>query len=204
MSRLNRYTKMIISSFEVMREGMDYDDYNTFRDTLAPASGFQNMQYRLIEIYCTNIENLVTQEGKDSLPENANIEQYFDQIYWKEAGINSKTGDKTLTLREFENRYEHRYIALAKKVKGKTIENIISEFENPSSTLKAVFKEFDSLYNVDWPLIHLNTAKQYLDNKEATGGSEWKKYLDPKSQRRIFFPALLTENELTNWGINLN
>ena len=208
MSRLNRYTKMLISSFEVMRDGMDYNDYNTFRDTLAPASGFQSMQYRLVEIYCTNIQNLISDDDKISLSENPTIEGYFEKIYWKKAGVNTITGLKTVTLREFENRYEHRYIALAKKVQGKTIENIISEFENPSETLTAVFKEFDTLYNVDWPMIHLNTAKQYLDkkdeNKEATGGSEWKKYLDPKSQQRIFFPALHSEIELINWGINLN
>ena len=208
MSRLNRYTRMLISSFEVMRDGMDYNDYNTFRDTLTPASGFQSMQFRLVEIYCTNIENLISSEDKITLHENRTIEAYFEKIYWKNAGMNKNTGMKTLPLREFENRYEHRYIALAKKVQGKTIEDIISEFKNPSAELTTVCKEFDTLYNVDWPMVHLNTAKQYLDkkdeNKEATGGSEWKKYLNPKSQQRIFFRALLSDNELTNWGINLN
>src|SRR5690606_28120420 len=55
ISRMNRYTKMLITSFDVMREGMDYEDYNTFRATLAPASGFQSAQFRLVEIYCTRI-----------------------------------------------------------------------------------------------------------------------------------------------------
>ena len=208
MNRLNRYTKMLISSFEVMRDGMDYNDYNTFRDTLTPASGFQSMQYRLVEIYCTNIQNLIDEDDKITLPEVPTIEGYFEKVYWKKAGKNTKTGEKTLTLREFENRYEHRYIALAKKVQGKTIEDIIANFENPSSALTAVFKEFDKLYNIDWPMVHLNTAKQYLDKKNesklATGGSEWKKYLDPKSQQRIFFPSLLSENDLYNWGVKSN
>jgi tryptophan 2,3-dioxygenase len=208
MNRINRYAKMLISSFEILCDGIDYNDYNTFRDTLTPASGFQSMQYRLVEIYCTNIQNLISDEDKITLPENPTIEDYFENIYWKKAGINTITGKKTLTLCEFENRYEHRYIALANKVKGKTVENIISEFTNPSTALTAVFKEFDTLYNVDWPMVHLNTTKQYLDNKgennEVTGESELKKYLDPKLQRRIFFPSLFTEKELKNWGINLN
>lgn len=66
MSRLNRYTTMLINSFDVMKDGMDYDDYNTFRTTLAPASGFQSAQFRLIEIYCTRIKNLINQEGKNA------------------------------------------------------------------------------------------------------------------------------------------
>lgn len=205
ISRLNRYVMMLISSFDVMREGMNYDDYNTFRDALTPASGFQSMQFRLVEIYCTNIQNLVTKDSLSKMNQDATIEEYFDKIYWKAAGTNRKTGEKTLTLREFEERYEHRYIALAKKVKGKTIENIIQNFENPSTELISIFKEFDTLYNVTWPLVHLNAASHYLDskgeNKAATGGSEWKKYLHPKYQKRIFFPSLLSEFEFENWGI---
>src|SRR5690606_9991337 len=49
ISRLNRYTRMMINSFDVMSGGMDYDDYNVFRTTLAPASGFQSAQFRLVE-----------------------------------------------------------------------------------------------------------------------------------------------------------
>ncbi|MFN7099300.1 MAG: tryptophan 2,3-dioxygenase, partial [Flavobacterium sp.] len=36
---------------------------------------------------------------------------------------------------------------------------------------------------------------------EATGGSDWKKYMHPKYQRRIFFPELWTDDELANWGV---
>lgn len=40
INRLNRYTTMLITSFDIMKDGMNYDDYNTFRTTLTPASGF--------------------------------------------------------------------------------------------------------------------------------------------------------------------
>jgi len=206
ISRLNRYTAMLITSFDVMREGMDYDDYNTFRATLAPASGFQSAQFRLIEIYCTRIENLINQEGKKRLSANPTVEEYFEHIYWKDAGINRKTGEKTLTLRQFEEKYLDRFITLAKKVKGNTIEEIAAKISNPSEALKNILREFDRLYNVEWPMVHLNTAKHYLDkkgeNQAATGGSEWKKYLHPQFQQRKFFPSLWTENELQQWGAN--
>ncbi|MGO3261728.1 MAG: tryptophan 2,3-dioxygenase family protein, partial [Mesonia sp.] len=45
IQRITRYTEMLMTSFDVMRNGMDYDDYNTFRATLAPASGFQSAQF---------------------------------------------------------------------------------------------------------------------------------------------------------------
>ncbi|MEO9258545.1 MAG: tryptophan 2,3-dioxygenase family protein [Crocinitomicaceae bacterium] len=204
ISRLNRYTRMMINSFDVMSGGMDYDDYNTFRSTLAPASGFQSAQFRLVELYCTRIENLINEEGKKRIPEQPSIEQYFEHIYWKDAGLNRKTGKKTLTLRQFEEKYLDRFISLAKKVKGKTLEEIFLKLENPSEDLKLILREFDRLYNVEWPMVHLNTAKSYLDkkgeNQAATGGSEWKKYLDPKFQQRKFFPTLWTETEINHWG----
>lgn len=79
INRLNRYTSMLITSFAVMSEGMDYDDYNTFRSTLTPASGFQSAQFRYIELYCTQVKNLVNQKGIERLKttENPTIEDYF-------------------------------------------------------------------------------------------------------------------------------
>lgn len=204
ISRLNRYTRMMINSFDVMSGGMDYDDYNVFRATLAPASGFQSAQFRLVELYCTRIGNLVNEEGKKRLPATPTIEEYFEHIYWKDAGLNRKTGEKTLTLRQFEEKYLARFISLAKKVNGKTVEEIALKIHDPSEDLKLILKEFDRLYNVEWPLVHLNTAKHYLDkkgeNQAATGGSEWKKYLHPQFQQRKFFPTLWSETEVNQWG----
>lgn len=204
INRLNRYTTMLISSFDIMKYGMDYDDYNTFRATLTPASGFQSAQFRFIELYCTSLENLVNREGKKRLPNNATVEEYFEHLYWKDAGLNRKTGEKTLTLSAFEERYLESLIVHAKKMQGRTIEDRIKQIENPSEQLKEKLKEFDNLYNVEWPLVHLKTAEHYLnskgENKAATGGSEWKKYLHPKYQQRKFFPSLWSETEKNEWG----
>lgn len=204
LERLNRYTQMLITSFDVMKYGMNYDDYNTFRSTLTPASGFQSAQFRYLEIYCTPIENLVNEEGKKRLPENPSTEELFEYIYWKDAGTNRQTGKKSLTLRQFEEKYLDNFIALSRKVKGKTLAEKAKQFSNPSEELIQKLKAFDSFYNVKWPLVHLGTAQHYLDskgeNKAATGGSEWKKYLHPKFQQRKFFPELWNEEDLSKWG----
>lgn len=205
LNRLNRYTAMLITSFDVMRSGMNYDDYNTFRSTLTPASGFQSAQFRYIEIYCTRLENLINEEGKKRIGENPETEEYFEHIYWKDAGLNRATGKKSLTLKQFEEKYLDSFVSLAKKVSGRTLEEKAKQFSNPSEEFIQKLKEFDRMYNVEWPLVHLQTAQHYLDSKgetkAATGGSEWKKYLHPQFQQRKFFPHLWTENEQQSWGV---
>ncbi len=204
LGRLCRYTSMLISSFDIMRSGMSYEDYNTFRYTLTPASGFQSAQFRLIELYCTRPENLLSEEGARQIRPDTDIRDYFDHLYWKEAGLDRSTGKKSLTLRQFEHKYLDRLISLAKKMRGNTLEEKINSMDQLSDPLKEKLREFDHLYNVAWPLVHLQTAAHYLDrqgeNKAATGGSAWKKYLHPEFQRRMFFPGLWSPEELQNWG----
>ena len=204
INRLNRYTSMLITSFDVMKYGMNYDDYNTFRATLTPASGFQSVQFRHIETMCTPLKNLVNMMGQKRLSSNPSTEEYFEHVYWKDAGYNRKTGEKTLTLRQFEEKYQDKLVELAEKVKGKTLAEKVAAMQKPSDELIEKFKTFDRLYNIDWPIVHLETAQHYLDqkgeSKEATGGSEWKKYLHPKYEQRRFFPEIWSEEEKEKWG----
>lgn len=204
LDRLKRYTRMLITSFDIMKDGMSYEDYNIFRATLTPASGFQSAQFRILELYSTRLENLINTEGRERLPQNPTPDDYFKHIYWKDAGLNRKTGKMTLTLKLFIEKYEDEFKNLAVKLKGKTLEERVAQMENPSKELKEKLQQFDHFYNVAWPLVHLDTANHYLnsrgENKTATGGSEWKKYLHPKFQQRKFFPELWTEEEIANWG----
>lgn len=204
LDRLKRYTRMLITSFDIMKEGMSYEDYNIFRSTLTPASGFQSAQFRILELYSTRLENLINYAGIQRLPPNPTADDYFNHIYWKDAGLNRQTGKMTLTLRLFIEKYESEFKALAENLRGKTLEERIAQMENPSEELKEKLKQFDHFYNVAWPLVHLDTAQHFLDskgeNKTATGGSEWKKYLHPKYQQRKFFPKLWSEEEIGNWG----
>lgn len=204
IGRLSRYTDMLITSFSVMSEGMSYEDYNTFRMTLAPASGFQSAQFRFLEIYCTPLHNLVNEEGKKRLPANPSIEEYFEHIYWRDAGYNRKTGKSKLTLSLFEEKYLADFIALAKQLEGATLAEQLQAKVSSSEELIQKLRDFDYAYNVKWPLTHLNTARTYLDkkgeNKDATGGSEWKKYLHPKHQQRSFFTWVWKDEEMLNWN----
>ena len=207
IERVNRYASVLTQSFGVMREGMDYDQYNDFRLSLAPASGLQSNQFRVVEIMCTDLHNLVNARVKGKLPVDANLDQLFDELYWKDAGLDRKTGKKTQTLKQFEDKYIDELKGLAMRMKTQNVLCRFLEFsENEVGYLefKNALREFDHTYNVVWPLSHLKTAEHYLnfkgEMKPATGGSDWQKYLHPSFQRRIFFPQLWSEEELKNWG----
>lgn len=207
IDRINRYAGILTESFSVMREGMDYDQYNQFRLTLAPASGFQSAQFRFIELYCTDVHLLVNSRVKSQVNANTDMNYLFDNLYWKDAGLDHKTGKKTATLSQFEDRYIDSLKATAQKYKGRNIYNRflkLNASDEKAIVLKQALRNFDVTYNIVWPLAHLKTAEYYLnskgENKAATGGSEWQKYLHPSYQRRIFFPELWTKEEIENWG----
>ncbi len=201
VNRLIKYTEALINSFDIMKYGMDYDDYNLFRSSLTPASGFQSAQFRIIELYCTRIENLLSDKTKS--PSGESMEELFDQLYWKQAGLKKGSQEKSQTLLLFEEKYQDELISLAEKVQGMTLEEKLIRLSNPSEELIRALQHFDFLYNFKWPNVHLETAEHYLnsrgENQAATGGSEWKKYLNPRTQQRRFFPSLWLEQSIEDW-----
>ena len=44
--RITRYFDMLTTSFDIMGDGMEVEQYMKFRNTLTPASGFQSAQYQ--------------------------------------------------------------------------------------------------------------------------------------------------------------
>lgn len=207
LGRINRYIQMLANSFDVMRLGMNPEQYNQFRFTLTPASGFQCASFRYSEIYATDIENLVDTRIKYKLPKIYDMAFLFENIYWQAAGKDHKTGKKSLTLRHFEEKYLATFIEMGNTYKNKNIwqkyKTLPNSEKNNPLLIKAM-RDLDIEFNIKWPMVHLNAAREYLLSKdkvtEATGGSDWQKYLHPKYQRRVFFPDLWTKEELENWA----
>lgn len=102
LMRISRYFDMLCSSFSVMQDGMDVEQYLKFRNTLAPASGFQSAQYRKIEFASTELINLIDARYRDSIDRNSSFKNAFDHLYWQAAGKNYTTGQKTTLLNLFE------------------------------------------------------------------------------------------------------
>lgn len=207
VTRINRYFEALIKSFEIMILGMDRDQFMKFRMSLLPASGFQSAQYRFIEMFSTDFINLVHKDKRASFSVDSPIEAMYEHIYWKEGATELATGKKTLTLVQFEERYQDEFIALGNKCRTENLWRVYKRLskedqENPS-VINAM-KQNDINVNINWPLAHYKSAVQYLNKDSAdiaaTGGTNWQKYLPPRFQKRIFYPALWSEHEVSEWG----
>ncbi|MFV8225221.1 tryptophan 2,3-dioxygenase family protein [Christiangramia aquimixticola] len=207
LNRMNRYFRILIDSFDVMIKGMEREQFLKFRMALLPASGFQSAQFRMIELYSTPLENLVSAETRANFSNNNSAEELFENIYWKKGGIDLKTGEKTLTLKQFEERYTPRFLRIANGVYGKTIyQRYLSMHEEDRSNedLIQAMRNFDVNVNINWLLMHMGAAYRYLskdkETVKATGGTNWKKFLPPSFQKISFFPEIWSEEELNDWG----
>jgi tryptophan 2,3-dioxygenase len=207
LRRISRYFNMLTTSFDIMGDGMEVEQYMKFRNTLTPASGFQSAQYRLIEFASTDLINLIDYRFRATIDRNTPYSHAFEHLYWQAAGKDYQTGEKSYLILEFERKYKDEFLRYMEQYNTNNIWQKFkqlpdSEQRNPS--LIDAMRHYDHTVNVTWVMGHLNAAQKYIESGqgsgEATGGSEWKKYLHPKYQRRIFFPELWNEEELKNWG----
>jgi tryptophan 2,3-dioxygenase len=210
LMRISRYFDMLTTSFDIMGDGMEVEQYMKFRNTLTPASGFQSAQYRLIEFSSTDLINLIDHRYRETIDRNTPYEFAFEHLYWQAAGKDYHTGKKSFLLDEFEKKYKGAFLRHMEEYnkiniwqKFKQLPD--SDQRNPE-LIKAM-RHYDHTVNITWVMGHLNAARKYIDSGqgtgEATGGSDWKKYMHPKYQRRIFFPDLWTADELANWGVEV-
>ena len=207
LERISRYFDMLCSSFKIMKDGMELEQYMKFRKTLAPASGFQSAQYRKIEFACTELINLIDFRFRKTINRNTPFKHAFEHLYWQEEGKNHKTGEKSIMIKLFEEKYMEDFIDFMKKYNNKNIWSLFDNLpdkEKNNIDLVNSMRHLDHTVNIKWVMQHFNTASKYLDGankvEKATGGSDWKKYMHPKYQRRTFFPKLWSVTELDNWG----
>ncbi len=209
LDRISRYFDMLSSSFEIMGDGMEIEQYMKFRDTLTPASGFQSAQYRKIEFASTELINLIDIRFRATIDRNTPFKHAFDHLYWQAAGKNYETGEKNTLLTLFEEKYMEEFIIFMKTY---NTQNLWTKFKSlpkedqADLQLRNAMRHYDHTVNVLWVMAHYNAAGKYLNSgkkaAEATGGSDWQKYMHPRYQKRIFFPDLWTEEEMKNWGID--
>ena len=205
--RISRYFDMLTTSFDIMGDGMEVEQYLKFRNTLTPASGFQSAQYRLIEFASTDLINLIDYRFRATIDRNTPYDHAFEHLYWQAAGKDHGTGKKSFLILEFERKYKSLFL---REMEHFNTINLWQKFkqlpekDQKNPELVNAMRHYDHTVNITWVIGHLNAAKKYIDsnqgNGEATGGSDWKKYMHPKFQRRIFFPELWSEEELKNWG----
>lgn len=210
LNRISRYFDMLSSSFSIMQEGMEVEQYLKFRNTLTPASGFQSAQYRLIEFASTDTINLIDYRFRATIDRNTPFEHAYEHLYWHAAVKDHTTGKKSTLIRLFEEKYKAEFL---RKMEEYNTTNLYAKFKSlpvevkTDKTLIQAMRHYDYTVNVSWVMAHYNAAAKYLQPQgevvEATGGSDWRKYMHPRYQRRIFFPDLWSVQELEDWGKNV-
>ncbi|RZL36688.1 MAG: tryptophan 2,3-dioxygenase [Pedobacter sp.] len=206
VKRINAYFNALTTSFEVMVDGMEKEQFLKFRMSLLPASGFQSGQYRMIEICATDFIRLVDKSKREELS-TATIEEQFEHIYWKFGATELSSGKQTLTLKQFIKKYAAQFLQLAK---DRSLTNFSALYHQLSangadvSALAEELRKLDLYVNVKWPLSHYKSAVRYLEKDPidvaATGGTNWQKYLPPRFQKRIFYPFLWSDDQIGEWG----
>ncbi len=209
--RINRYFKQLIESFDIMVDGMDRDEFLRFRMSLLPASGFQSVQYRMIEIASTDLQQLVHTSKRELTADVSDVKLLCSVLYWRSGATELASGKKTLTLRQFEEKYAEELVRFAEQNQSINLRRLYFKLppaDQQDAELIALMREHDLNANVRWALSHYRSAVRYLDAKPkeiaATGGTNWQKYLPPRFQRIVFFPELWAADELEDWGKILN
>lgn len=211
LMRISRYFDMLTTSFNIMGDGMEVEQYMKFRNTLTPASGFQSAQYRLIEFGSTDLINLIDYRYRDTIDKNTPFEHALEYLYWQAAGKDYTTGKKSYLILEFEKKYKKLFLNYMEEYNTinlwQKFKELPKEDQQHEDLVKAM-RHYDYTVNITWVMGHYNAARKYIDSGkgkgEATGGSDWKKYMHPKYQRRIFFPELWTDAEQDSWGEERN
>ena len=207
--RVNKYFEALTKSFDIMIRGMEKEQFLKYRMALLPASGFQSAQYRKIEIHSTSFQNLVARDARHKFngDDEPAIDKMFPYIYWKQGATELATGKKTLTLKQFEEKYTEELIDLAQDCRTNSVwakYQSLSQKDQEDPEVKKELRQLDINVNVNWPLVHYKSAARYLqadsDDIAATGGTNWQKYLPPRFQKRIFYPSLWSDEEIENWG----
>ena len=204
LERINMYFDHLISSFAMMWKGMEREQFLKFRMSLLPSSGFQSAQYREIELMAADAFNLVALKNRHEHDYHSPADDLFEHLYWQQGAIELATGEKTLTLKNFEIKYGKKLKEIIEQYRRKNLWQKYIDCTDKSDELIEAMKQFDLKANVFWPLAHYKSAVRYLQKDPvdiaATGGTNWQKYLPPRFQKVIFYPELWTEQEKDEWG----
>jgi tryptophan 2,3-dioxygenase len=115
LMRISRYFDMLTTSFSIMEDGMEVDQYMKFRNTLTPASGFP--QYRLIEFSSTDLINLLT-IGSETPSIETLLTNMLLNIYIGKRQVKTMQRVKSYLLEEFERKYKKMFLDHMKEYKS--------------------------------------------------------------------------------------
>jgi tryptophan 2,3-dioxygenase len=171
LKRIVEIEKLLVNQIHIL-ETMTPISFLVFRDQLNPASGFQSMQFREIEISSGLKDSSIVREfSSDEFAhgrlkarmEKPSLSECFYRVLQRR-GLN---GEKTKAVLEVLTHFEERY----------------EEFQLTEALL-----EHDEYFSL-WRYHHIKMVERMVGAKRGTGGSEGIGYLKTTLDKK-FFPEL--------------
>jgi len=189
-SRVARIHTQMIGAWDVLTT-MTPADYLKFRDTLGRSSGFQSVQFRLLEYKIGNKvpELAKVHQGKPDNYQRLQAALKAPSLYDVVIGLLARRGfaiDEALLSRDFDQPYVENDSVRA------AWHTVYSDTENHWELYELAEKLMDFEHNFQmWRYHHLKTVERIIGNKMGTGGSSGLPYLAQGVLANLF-PELMT------------
>jgi tryptophan 2,3-dioxygenase len=175
LQRVHTIERLLIEQIEVL-ETMSPQDFLEFRTNLAPASGFQSVQFREIEFLCglkqKSFIRMAPEEERQRLERRLDQPALWDAFRYllEKNGLPMPDGDA-----------EARQASLVKIARDR------DEFAD-LWYLSEDLLEMDELFSL-WRQRHILMVERQIGTKQGTGGSSGAEYLRNTLDKK-FFPEL--------------
>jgi tryptophan 2,3-dioxygenase len=188
LSRVVEIEKVLVSQIHIL-ETMTPINFLGFRDELKPASGFQSMQFREIEISSGLKDERVLNNFRDDEFAHSRLRARFESPSLADAfyallrrrGLDAPEDDARLDTDERRKRYGKRTRAVLEIITH--FEERYEEFQLSESLI-----EHDEYFTL-WRSHHVKMVERMVGTKRGTGGSEGVGYLRTTLDSK-FFPEL--------------
>ncbi|MEO6990830.1 MAG: tryptophan 2,3-dioxygenase family protein [Candidatus Baltobacteraceae bacterium] len=171
--RIHAIQRLLVSQFDVL-ETMTPVEFNSFRDRLNPASGFQSAQFREIETLCGVGKSAYLHYFEPTAAERARLERRLGQPTFYDAlkGTLARRGFAVSTAQELVASF-------------KAIYEGAEERDYDLYLLLEDFIEFDERLLL-WRNRHVLMVERMIGMKKGTGGSLGVSYLQKTLVNRLF------------------
>jgi tryptophan 2,3-dioxygenase len=188
LSRINRVQAQLMTVWDVLSTMTPFD-YSAFRNALGRASGFQSVQYRLIEFVLGNKHADMLQVHQRDPQQHAALKRALvaPSLYDEVLRLLSRRGygiPPELLSRDFSDAYTPH-----KQVTGAWL-NVYHNAEKDWDLYELAERliELDHRFQL-WRFQHMKTVERIIGYKPGTGGTGGVSYLE-KALKLRFFPEL--------------
>jgi len=181
MRRILTIMKTLVSQVDIL-ETMTPLEFNSFRKFLGQSSGFQSLQFRMIEILCGLRFPLMLEAHKDEPDHISELQHYMNQptIWESFCEYLSQKGYQVTAERENEKGLIFNTTEENQKVLIEVMKN-----DPEVALLSELLVDFDEGLQ-EWRYRHVKMVQRTIGAKKGTGGSEGVAYLQRTLNQHIF------------------